>query len=850
MSNYLVSDALSKVWCTPDQDNQAIFKLARITPRYGVQNNWKIFFTNFTLPVRGVRFDIYQIGQVYPVLIDLFPKDTQWTTLAESCNLSKTICNVYLSNGIEFPRTETWYMVAEEGTVFIAIKQNSKIPFDSFTQDVYFRVYRNAYFNSLRSDQLNDFIEIRGGTMISTEDITTLQTQYNTRAAAPGSVYTLCNGFKIDRVALTLVSIGDVVEYVYDSSILAVVDLPISSLDTFDSDLDLKGKYLLRTNTSLPNSINYQDDIDVFIINSTTKKGLYYHKNTIDALRSLTHRDYSTSVGNVAAFLSTYSNILNGTSSLIRLHIRKSGYSRSLVNEHHRIKELYKLSYTLINEAMIGVDSTVPVWTATALESSDYIKVMGSKYRDITPTLVKNAYGYNAVTKLAGDTPVKTTIFNGQTVATIPYLFTNNSTVFEYDANGLLINWYVHPVGEVYNTFNPNCAYIENVVGVFSDIVDDKYNVSSATLDPNLDYRFYTSPNTGPLSSRVWTDVTGGGPYTLVNNLFTWVPNPALNTLIRSNKTPLISRIFCPTTTGVISFNLVQMMNLNGTLSVEIMRVPMGELTVWLNGKTLIEGLDYFVEFPLINIVNKEYLVNAGTTDQDVVYRFTGLAKPDLTRYNDLDFGFVVNGYLSVNHRFNIRDDKVVMIVADGRIYTKDDLLFSEDSQNYTFVNNLNGKPYIVKDTIVPVKSLALEDTYSYREKSKVVDKTISDYLTVKLPEVSPSTANPIIDYYKLYSPFICKIIFDLKNLVLNSPVLKQQYNDDKIRELVEPYLPLLTSDPIYPDNAFNKEYIIVHPHYLNTIITLDIYQYTFLNRVVGLYARGLVNITSHVALV
>src|ERR1035437_8496875 len=98
MSDYLIDHALQNVWCTPDQDNQIILKPVRITPDYGVWNSWSYMWVNLVLPVKGTRFHLYHIGQVHPLLVDLFPIVETWTLISDTCNLSNVICDIYLEN--------------------------------------------------------------------------------------------------------------------------------------------------------------------------------------------------------------------------------------------------------------------------------------------------------------------------------------------------------------------------------------------------------------------------------------------------------------------------------------------------------------------------------------------------------------------------------------------------------------------------------------------------------------------------------------------------------------------------------------------------------------------------------
>ena len=118
------------------------------------------------------------------------------------------------------------------------------------------------------------------------------------------------------------------------------------------------------------------------------------------------------------------------------------------------------------------------------------------------------------------------------------------------------------------------------------------------------------------------------------------------------------------------------------------------------------------------------------------------------------------------------------------------------------------------------------------------------------MPKRPVPSINPITSYYKLYSPFISKVIFSLLDNAIDQEAIRSHYNDDKIRELVEPYLYLLPMDPIHVDNRPNMDYCIVHPHMLNNLIEVDIYQYRFINRVVNLYGNGLINLSGHLVMI
>lgn len=854
MFDYLVNHALKNVWCAPDQDNQVIVKPARITPKNGVWNSYKFLWTTVDLPETVSRFHLYQIGQVHPLFLNLFSKPEQWVTFAEASAVGTTICDIYVSSGIQLPRTQTWYYVTKEKALLIAVKRNDKIKFDFNEDDVYLRVYDNAYFTSTRSQPLNDRVSVEGGVMNNTQNILDLQAKYESKIGLPGGVYCFINGYKQKDISLLNTKVNDVAEFVYDSSIIRVIDFQISGLMTFDSDIDSKGKYLLHYEGNNEDSIDYLDDIDLFIVDASTQKGVYVHKNASDTVRMLSHRDYAVPVAYINAYFDHFIHPVTGAFNLnnlyLRLHVRKSGYLRPLVNEHQRLGELYKLEEVDIRNAMLGVNSNVGVWRAPALEKSAYVSIMGKDRKDISNELVKNAYGYHAITKLVADTPLKVTAVGTLLRVDVPYLLMFDSTVFEYDAQGLLIDWHRHTTGDTYACRSPNAYYVEMIAGEGTEHIDDQYGLSVSPLNESVSYRYYTCPIEEGVVSNNWVDVTGTGIYSATPTQVNWLSDALTYTLVRSDRSFLVYRKQVTANTGVLSFSLTHEQLRSGVNTLRSMEVPMGELDIFMNGHSLIEGLDYIVAFPHVNIVNKTHLKNAATQAQDIVVRFTGFCNQLLKTTPKNEFGFIQHGRVSVNERYDIRDSKVMRIISGGRLQTREDLVFSENTSTYDFTSAQNGQPYLIRDLIVPLKNLVNENTYVFREKSLEVDRVISDYMTVRLPENAPSVVNPIAARYELYSPFFCRLIEGLVSGQIDDPVLVDHYNDNDVRRICAPYEYLLASDPIQIENQLNPDYVIIHPHYLNTETNLDLPRYRFLTKAVRLYGNGRISLATFVKLI
>ena len=853
MYDFLVGNAIDNVWCDPDQNKQFIFELAKLTPTDGVLNTVTIFKNDVSLPLQNVRFHVYQIGALYPDLLNLPLNNYQWNTIAAACNSNNLMVDLYTNSGLELPRFQTWYRILSDGNIIVAVLNQLTINVDLNRDPLFFRLYSNAFFATGRTNA-DSFIKVDGAAVQTVQDIITIQQRFNTVSKLSGVTNVFINGIKANTIDLISVALGDVVEYVYDGSIFKIVDFPISSLQTFISSMDNKNKYLLHYPGIGSDTIDYQDDIDFFIIQPTSigrHIGVYYHKNNIDAVRMVTHKDYSLVVPYLAAYLPSIAGWGDINALTIRMHIRKNGYQRNLVSDNNRIKELYNLPDNKIVQAMIGVNSTVPYWTASNLEASSYIKLMNCKYTQITRDLVELAYGYNYISKILGDTPSQVIPGEGVLLGAVPYGLTNMSVVYEYDANGILLGWYSHVYGTEYVAINPNCTMVEIIAGIVSPNtgLDENYGSDAVILDPSADYRFYTTPINNGLPTDVWTDVTDTNAYTITNNVLVWNIDPTLfYTLVRSNLQILVYDLMLIADNGLVSFSLTSNQTRHGVSSMWVMQVPMGELDLFLNGYSLIEGVDYIFRFPFIVIINFNYLQDILTKPQKITIRYTGFCNKDLRSDIKADIGFVEYGLLSYNNVFNLRNDRVVRTTIGGRYYAPNQLNFAETDTGSTLPNILNGMPYSIRDVIVPLRGFGTTDTYTLKAASDVADKAITDYLTLNDPQPIVPAPNVVAPIQLAYSPFCCKLIFDLKNGAIADPRLLQQYNDSVVAELCAPYTYLLPYDPASTGNNTNTSYIRILPHYLPNFVSVNIYQFKFLDRAVSLYLNNAVNLNNFVS--
>lgn len=860
---HLIEHAIKNVWCNPDQDNQLIFQPYKISKDAGVYNQFLFMNRSLPLPNNGKKYHVYQIGQLRPMIVGLLGQNPDWVyekwfSFKEAINTLKLFVNIYTAKGIEIPRFSSYYMLSNERNLIIAIEESNKIPVDFIYENIYVRLYTNAYFQSLRADAVSDYIYCEGKIVTSEQSILDMQALCEQYRNLTGHTFCYKNGYLIDKIDLVNVSIYDVVELVYDSSIKRVVTFSLDSLTSFLSLLDNKYKYLLHHSFEDNDTIDYQDDIDIHVVSYKDDNrffGYYYNRNAVDSHRMVTHRDYSIVV-NYVDYIKDYLeerigiNNLDGRTAKVEVKIRNSGYLRPLIYDNNRLFELYKLDDNLILEALNGLNSSLDIWRADYLEASAYTEIMRSEYRNITLDLVQEAYGYNSVSKLVGDTPSNTYLYSGLETVDVPYELQDNCTAYEYDANGHLLGYHHHTYGSLYHCADNNAKLVEIISGrgsINPSVVFGTDNIDLPTID---NYRVYMCYLVNNIPNEEWIDITGSEHYSIINNKLVW---NNLETdqyiMVRNDANFLTYDLNFTAVGGNLFFTLEEEETRFDQTQNYSLPVPLGELDIFLNGKSLIKDLDYIVKFPMVYIINKKHVAQpVDTALQHIHVRFTGFCKSDLTLNDVGDYGFIEHGVLSNDYEYDIRDDKVLRIIVDGSIKTREDLIFSEFHSGVSVTDIDNGKPYQIRDIIVPLKQLVNENTYSLRDKSLVIDKKVSDYMTLKVPQPERNAVSAIPELYPVVSPFFARIIEDLVNNIIKDSDFGTM-SDNEVLDICNPYEYLLDYDPINDQNALNSEYVIIHPHLSDYVYNVSLYKYRFLLKVIKLYADGLIDISNFISI-
>jgi len=857
MYSFLREHAIANVWCSPYQDRQYTFKAARLTSPTGIRRRIRIMYRDYGLPDTGSLWHVYQIGQLHPAIMGLLDIQSAWVSFNYVVNQSNMIIDLYGERGNHLPLTHGYIQVTANRNVIVAIRKDARFDVDFMGESLFFRFYTNAFYGSVRSDDYPYATYANGMNVGSVSDKTAMAQQYATYAAMPGHTNAFINGRLVDALTVANMAIGDYAELVWDGSVKRIVDIPIPDCPTFLSELDNTRKYILHYGGVDVDTIEYFDDVDIYLVKKDALghfTGIYYHRNLRSAVRMLTHRDYAIRIDHVQALVDGLGDGTLIEDMTVRMIIRRAGFKRPLVDENSRIKELYKLSDEDLIAALTGTLSTLAEWSAPKLETAGYVELMRAKQTEVTQALIDRAYGYNAISKLVADSPIKVVDFSGTKGVDLSFSLQFGATLCEYGADGYLLGIYNHPSGTRYYCQNADATLVEAYIGErrdrFDEYRDTHNNGTPFTIDPFYGWRFYTCPDDGVGNpTEAWVDVTDDPSVVVVNtaNEVVWSINPNLtHTLIVSDRYNVVNLI-TPQTDRVddtLFFQLTSIQS-DGVDEAPINLVfPKGTVYLWMNGKALIEGIDYKIEWPNVMVYNKRYRHQTGI-DVDVIYAFiSGHPSAALEREQDQDSGFVKWGLLSRNSIYDIRDDKVSRITVGGAVVHRDDLLFSEADSGVAVDESLNGMPYAIDDVIVPLHEVTVSTMRSMRAVSKDLDRRISNYMTPLLPEPEKTlpTTTPIL--HRLYSPFFLIVTRMMLGEYIDRAKVESTYTEMELQSWLADYEWALAYDPAY--QGIDEQYQYVHPHAYNFKVSVNIYQYQFLDRVNAVYFNGRLDMATH----
>lgn len=843
MHEVLKKHVLDHVWCTPLLDFHSIYKPQRITPTNGARKWVWTVRDRYRLPTDD-QYHVFQIGQVPPTILAMdkeFVPNT-WYSLSYLVNRDAVQIDAYTTNGQYFPRFEIFLTRTANKNVLVAIRRYNDY-LDLNHEDLYLRFYKNAWFGTDEFHQgagvltNGKGLHTEGMWINTVADRLAFQAKFN-QFKDLGIGHTQCavGGRQIKVPSDKTIALGEWAEILFDASVAEVHRIPISTLETFDSVLDSVRKYLVHPPTTLNKDLVYwKDDVDFFLFREVTpsiQKGTYVHQNKLNSVRMITHRDYSLGVGDLEQYALNLGFWDHLNQAVLEIHLRHSAYQKTLPFEHNRIHELYKIDDDRIVPAMLGHLSAVDEWRVEHLEQAAYPKIMRARDMNIQYPDIRQALGYNAITRLLNLNPVSTEEHNGYNAAKRPPQCYEGCLVLEYDVDGkFLLGDYQNTVGTWYYTQNPAAQKVEFYPGPAGVNAQRFMGDTSITVRSDESILILKCPISQGSPTYQW-EVANTSDYTDVEI------GPSQRQ-ITMTLDPQLWYFYFVKDSGVVYYEktiasgkhrvelaLGYGARVNGVWEWQEDFVPFDFVQLTMNGRSLVEGIDYTVKWPNV-IIHSKAAYDTGKSAQDVTVLMMGIPENHDT-YNPVkDVGFTVHGAISHDHRFQVRDDRVNRIIVDGKLLSEDDVFYAEEEDSPKTLPN--ARPYSLRTPPIPVTLDTFDvDRYSWLQQSRDLDARVSAWLTDELPQPEIPGPNLYNGKYELISPTLSAIVRDLEEGYLDATVIPDVITDVWLYEFLEDYLWLMEYDPA---SVEQEEFVAIHPHGYRSEISLPIRQYDLVVR-------------------
>lgn len=838
--DYACRFALTKMWGNPKLNQQYQLKMSRISPPQGELDNF-VYMDRFRLtPEENTLFQIFSLGGYHPGFWGMFGKSIQndpndrWINIADITNFKGLQVDIYNSKGYQYPKPICWVMFCYDQVTLIAIEVDRRY---ETTKDMYLRCY-STDLEIPKGKPAVDNVEAylsTNGTFNGEMDLGKLYASYQAWNAGPGLTSVFVNGLLHPGFpSMANLRIGDDISIVHDPIINKIETYSLNNLENYYSTLDKKRKLIIhppRDNTDW--GYRYYDDTDFYLVDQNGY-GLYFHRNNADAVRQLTHRDYSVSSDYIDYLAKQHPKLVAAQLAnklFLKVVYRKTKWNFQLQSESNRMHYLYHLDDARIVGAMAGVNSTVPEWTGPGLETCFTNTLLNAYFQDIDLDLTRKTLGYNGATlalsksvhRLSFDTP--NAVY--PTAISVPPSYNKSATVYEYDANGVLISSYLITNSTLLKARNENCALVEFIQGAGGNKLNFVMSRSNVPLTTKQSYRVFTADfstdNNKP--SGDWTDVTGKSDYRVVNGEIVWNfgASPKIGLVLFNDKF-----ISYQQTVDHIDRNLEIQLTLDPSQQTTVNNIKLAQVDLFLNGYSLTENVDYINNYPNFHIFNKQFIKSGA---QVVTVRAYGLIDQAEAPKNESELGFVIAGAIGNNTRYNLRDDRVTRTVIGGRLFPTEEVPSLETTAGNKPWDTLNGMPYSVRHQYIPNLYVKANDDYYGYKTSREIDLRVCDYLTRYGVKEKVSVPATITDKYRLYSPLMNVISMAfVNNIITIVPPTNGGYSEQYVADTIRNYLPWFKFDPY--GLKLDPRYITIHPHNSLTLLTINANHFIFLQAV------------------
>lgn len=841
--------AVKEMYANPGTARQFQLKLTQTSPDVGYIKSFQLMGRYYSTPTAKDFYLVFNMsgfdGSTWNLheLMNRRDPVNKWINVAQVCKDRGMIIDIYGNDGRIFPRDKCWIMSTYDGQHLLAIKKIQSMK-HTWQEPCYFHCYTiqtelyDPVSNPL-SEEWPRFTSNNGNTVEEKDRMKIVYADYKRR---PGLTSIYLNGYLWNDFPTEEEMLGaEVIEITNDPSVYKTESYRVSELEHFFSKRDSTRKFILHPK-KVEGDFTYRYVTDVaFYLTDAKGRGVYLYRNRESNFRQLTHCDFAVNC-TLVEDMGNSDELIKNEDRSIRLIYRKNDYAQDMQYEAGGVRWLYRMDDQGILGAMIGINSTMQEWRAENLENSETNLYLFRDYMDLTHEQAVKAVGYNRATQVLAGTPISRNPADGYTLD-VPYSCRDELTMLEYDEEGLFLR--MRKFSKVNQVLpSDDCHLVEFYPGKPGQRIHLEVGTAPVFLEKNSSPRFFYQKVTvgGELSGKRFR-AEEGRDYTFDRELgkVTWtLPTSMYTGIVLYNDQTLYKEFTLNHIDNSLSFSVTHEW-VNGGL---LVGMAPANIIVIMNRRSLIENVDYIVDFPNIYIVNHQYLKEGG--NDFVLYCSEWSPLDDTQPLEQSELGYVTGGVIGHNLRYNLREDRVTRTTIDGKVWDPSKVPTAETTAPSELLSPLNGLPYGVKHMYIPLRDWVDYDMTAGWKEARDQDKRMSDYLTLYVRKPEPEVIPTLMDKYRVFSPFMNSVVNQLLLRVIDLDDLEpgESYTDDYVLRKTAAFQWWLKYDPV--NLNYDIRYFAVFPYVQQERVAVAPKELIFIQRVNELFLQNRVNVNGH----
>lgn len=831
----LVRRATDLAWSNPRGDYQYTFKPSRLSRSGGNIHTLSLPYVIIRLPDTTRRFAVYEMGQFGLWNIGIDKNFFGWKKLSDFVADNNMIVQAFVDNtmldldGVFIQRNEN-----QNNLIAIDYDYNKELL--SGDKAFYLRFYSNAWFGTTPG-QATAGVTWEGRQIAIPQDAADMFNAYATATAGgTENVLQFHNGYLIENLLVAEQNIGDYTQFYQDHSIVDHFDTPFIDIPSFGSARDSRTKGIVTIPDSIVKDISYHDDLEIFVCDVEDNLGgvprtvgVYYSRLNETNVRQLTQRDYAIDMLRVEQIISEHSDRLDRNTAFIRIYVRNATAPISLPEDGQLLREFYLLSEERRGQLLTGGVSVVDEWRAANLEDSPYLKWMQGDGDYINSTNIKGVFSYHGLNRVAEE-PLKL----GTASFTLPPSMVNGGRVYNYDATGEMTSSTAVPADALAYAAPAGTESVECIPGTEAVNGSVLESISALTGDPVssvFESRWYRH------AGGEWTLAVEGTDfnYSIDGLTADWVPTYSTAERIRR-----VSNIYYRRSLILAENDMGKAIDIFAG-SAPYMNVPLDRLDVWVNGRRLIENVDFKLDHPRVWLLSRDFYTPGNPIEIEMIYHgaSSGLS------YSP-SYGSIKHRFINYGSPFSLDVYRPRTIIINGLYARTDEVDFSETRLGGMDARFEDGRLYGLLPLINHLPETTVVELTDTPAVAFAKDELLETFLDGELPEADLPGPIIIPGKHGVISPLLTKLIEDLNSGVLD--VSAGPTSDAAIAAILSGYSAEQSADT-YLQEKFDLDFFEIHPNGRNVSTIVTGIEFAFLEKLNQDMYDGRVDLSSYLTL-